>query len=99
MKESEAFLCAEFADDYGNIALIDIDRAVEAAHLLLGDFSGEVMEGVGKLREFLQSGFANDGNCVIRRKVVAVVLKGDQTESVDQPVGGIAGDDVDFFFG
>jgi hypothetical protein len=92
-------LCPEFADDCGDIALVDINRAVEAAHVFCGELPCQVMEGAGKLRAFLQSGLANDWDCVIWRKVVAIVLKGDQPESVNEPVGGISRNDVDFFLG
>ena len=49
-----------------------------------------------KLRKLFESGLADDGDGVVGRKVVAVVFEDDQMQRVDDAVGGIARDDVDF---
>ena len=46
--------------------------------------------------EFCERVAANDGDGVVRREIVAVVGEADEVERVDEAVGGIAGDDVDF---
>lgn len=94
----EGFGGAESADDVGNIALAGIDFGVEAAHVGGGDFAGEVRESRRELRVASERVLANDGDGVISREVVKIVLKRDEVEGVDEAVGGVAGDHIDFFF-
>ena len=40
----------------------------------------------------------DDGNSLVRREVVLVVVQHKQVEHGDEAVGGIAGGKIDFFF-
>ena len=93
---SEGFGGAEGADYGGGVALAGVDFGIELAHFLGGDFVGEIAEGGAELREFFEGVAADDWNGVVGRKVVFVVDQRDEVEGVDEAVGGIAGDDVDF---
>ncbi|MGC1489960.1 MAG: hypothetical protein WA798_01225, partial [Candidatus Acidiferrum sp.] len=88
------FGCAEGTDDGGDIALIGIDFGVEAAHVGGGDFSAKIGERGTKLRKFFESGIANDGNGIVRREIMTVVLERNEMERIDETVGGAAGDDI-----
>ena len=83
------------AHNGGSVKVPRVDGVVEAAHVGGGEFAGEIGKGGAELGESFESGGANDGNSVIRRKVMAVVFESDQAERINQAVGGIAGDDVD----
>jgi len=75
--------------------VLGIDGVIKAAHVCGGELASEIRKGGAELREFLESGAANDGNGVVGREIVAVVFEGDEAEGVDEAVGGIAGNDVD----
>jgi hypothetical protein len=88
---------AEGADYGGGVVLVGVDFGVHVAHIGGGDFSGEVGEGRAEGRKFGQRVVADDWDGVVGREIVAVVGEADEMERVDEAVGGIAGDDVDFF--
>jgi len=92
--ELEIFGSAEGADHGGNVALVGVNLGVEAAHFVGGDLVVEIGEGGTELREFGEGGLANDGDGVVGREIVAVVLEGEELESSDEAVGGVAGDDI-----
>ena len=87
----------ERADDGGDVALVGVDFGVKVAHFFGGDFAGEVGQHGTKRWKFGEGVAANDGDGVVWREVVAVVGEGYEVEGVDQAIGGIAGDDIDFF--
>jgi hypothetical protein len=92
----EVFGGAEGADYGGGVVLVGVDFGVHVAHVGSGDFSGEVGEGCAKCGEFCERVAADDGDGVVGREIVAIVGEADEMERVDEAVGGIAGDDVDF---
>lgn len=75
--------------------MLRVHGVIEAANVGSGEFSGEIGERGPELRKFGERGLANDGDSVIRRKIMEIVLKSDKTERIDLAVGGIAGDDID----
>lgn len=85
---------AEVADDGGDVALGGIHLGVEMAHVGSGNFSGEIGEGGAELRKLREGRLADDGDGVVRRKVMAVVFESEDGKSVESAIGGIAGDDV-----
>jgi len=74
--------------------LIGVDLSVEVAHIGGGEFVVEISEGGAEFGEFFEGVVANDGDGVVRGKIVAIVFEGDKMERVNQAVGGITGDDV-----
>lgn len=64
------------------------------AHVLGGDFAGEFGERGAKLGEFFESVVADDGDSVVGRKIMAIIVERNEVKSVDEPVSGIAGDNV-----
>ena len=87
----------EGADYGGGVVLVGVDFGVHVAHVGGRDFSGEVGEGRAEGREFGEGIVADDGDGVVWREIVAVVGEADEVKRIDEAVGGIAGDDVDFF--
>src|SRR3984957_5235213 len=94
---SQVFGGAEGADYGGGVALVGVDFGVHVAHVGGGDFSGEVGEGCAEGRKFGERVAADDWYGVVGREIVAIVGEADEVERVDEAVGGISGDDVDFF--
>jgi hypothetical protein len=74
--------------------VLRVDGEIEAAHVRDGEFAREIGKGGAELREPFERGAANDGDGVVGRKIVAVVFECNETERVNEAVGGIAGDDV-----
>jgi hypothetical protein len=85
---------AECADDSGSVLMLGVDGIVQAAHVSSGDFSGEIGEGGAKLGKPRKCGLADDGNGVVRRKIVKVVGEWDETQRVNEAVCGVARNDV-----
>ena len=77
--------------------MLGVDFGVHVAHVGGGDFSGEVGEGCAEGRKFGERVAADDWYGVVGREIVAIVGEADEVQRVDEAVGGIAGDDVDFF--
>src|SRR4029077_779463 len=86
--------CAESVHNGGGVLGLGIDGVVETTHVGSGKFASQVGEGGAKLWESSERGLADDGDGVIGREVVAVVFQGEETEGVDEAIGGIAGDDI-----
>src|ERR1700674_298642 len=91
----EAFRRPELTDDGGGVLVLSVDGEVEAADVGGGEFAGKIGEGSAKLGESVEGGLADDGDGIIRGKVVAIVFESDEAERVDEAVGGVARDDVD----
>src|SRR5580693_9116779 len=89
----EAVGGAEGTYDSGDVLVLGIDGVVEAAHVDGGEFAGEIGEGGAELRELLEGGLADDGDSVVGREIVAVILECEETEGIDKAVRGVAGDD------
>ena len=85
---------AEGTYDSGDVLVLGIDGVVEAAHVGGGESSGEISEGGTELRKLHEGGLANDGDSVVGREIVAVILECEETEGIDKAVSGVAGDDV-----
>src|SRR5450755_847286 len=66
------------------------------AHVRSGDFAAQFGECRAKLGELFEGGLADDGDGVVGRKVVAIVFEDYEVERVDDAIGGVARDDVDF---
>src|SRR5712671_5263406 len=90
----QAFGLTEGSDDGGGVLVLGIDGVVEAADVGGREFTSEMGEDAAELRKTRERGLAHDGDSVVRREVVAVVFEGNEVERVDEPVGGVAGDDV-----
>src|SRR5712664_3850736 len=90
----QAFGLAEGSDHGGGVLVLGIDGVVEAADVGGGKFAAEIGEGAAKLRKTRERGLSHDGDSVVGREVVAIVGEGNEAEGVDEPVGGVAGDDV-----
>jgi len=82
------------ADDSNSVLVLGIHGIVEAADVGGGEFTSEVRERGTKLRESRERGLADDGDGVVRGKVVAVVFEGHEAEGVNEAVGGVTGHDV-----
>jgi hypothetical protein len=93
---SEGFGSPERTDDGGRVALVGVDFGIEVPHFFGGDFVGEIGERSAKLREFYQGVAADDRDGVVGREIMIVVDERNKVEGVDESVGGIAGDDVNF---
>lgn len=91
----QVFTGTKCPDNSDNIALPRVDFRIEMAHFGLADLASEVGESSAKLRIFFERGIANDGDRVVRREIMAIVLERDQVERVDETVSGIAGNDID----
>ena len=71
-----------------------VERIIQAAHVGGGNFPGEIGEGGAKLRKPRESGLPNDGDGIVGRKIVEVVGERNETQRINEAVGGVAGDDV-----
>src|SRR5690242_8708074 len=85
---------AEGAYGCGRVLMLRINGVVEVADVGGGEFAGEVRESRAELGKLREGGFANDRNGIVGRKIMMVVGKSDEPERVDEPISGIAGDDV-----
>lgn len=75
--------------------MLGVHERVEMAHVLGADFPGEISKGSPKLWKSFESGMANDGDGVIGREIVEVVVERNELQRVNETVRGIAGDYVD----
>ena len=82
------------AYDGYRVLVLGIDGIIQMAHVGSGDFAGEIGEGHTELGKPRERGLADDGDSIVGRKIVKVVDERNETESVNEAVGGIAGDDV-----
>src|SRR5580704_7160622 len=71
--KSQSFAGAEVADYFRGVALVGVYLGVQVAHVFGGDFIGKVGERGSKLGEFGEGVAADDGDGVVRGKIVAVV--------------------------
>src|SRR5690242_827597 len=85
---------AEGAYGCGRVLMLGIHGIVEAADVGGGEFAGEVRESGAELGKLRERGLADDGNGIVGREIMMVVSKGDESEGINQPIRGIAGDDV-----
>jgi hypothetical protein len=90
----EALRSAKGADYASGIALVGVHFGIEVAHFVGGDLAGEIGERRAKLRKLVEGIVAHDGDRVVRRKIVKVVIERNEVQRVDEAVGGVAGDDV-----
>ncbi len=90
----EAARGAEGTDDGSGVLVLGVHRVVKAANIRGGEFISEIGEGRTKLGKFGERRLANDGDGVVGREVVAVVLESDKAEGINEAVGRVAGDDV-----
>ena len=93
----EAVGLAEGADDGGGVLVLGIDGVVEAADVGGGEFSGEIGQRGAELGKSGESGLANDGDGVVGREVVLVVDERNEVERLNEPVRGVACNDVHLF--
>src|ERR1700688_608180 len=87
---------AILADHRGYVALLPIDKTVQVAHVLPADFAAQFRQRSPQLRKFFKRGSADDGHCVVWRKIVAVIFQDHQMQRVDDAVGGVASHNVNF---
>jgi hypothetical protein len=90
----QVFGLAEGTDDGGDILMLGVHGVVKAADVGGGEFAGEIGEGGAELGELPERGFADDGDGVVGREIVAVVFESDEAERIDEAVGGVSGDDI-----
>src|SRR5260370_8576101 len=69
--------------------MLRIDGVVEAADVRGGEFACQIGEGGAELRKPGERGLADDGNGIVRRKIVAGVGKGDAAGGGGQDAPGI----------
>lgn len=86
---------AEVPDDGDGIAMLGVDERVEMAHIVGGDFAGEISQGASELRKFFEREMANDGDGIIGREIAEVIVERNEMQRVNETVRGIAGDYVD----
>jgi len=84
----------EPADDRRDIALIGVDFGVEMTHLLDRDFARKIGQSDAKARKSSEGIAADDRDCIVRWKVVAIIVERDEVKRVDETVGGIPGHNV-----
>src|ERR1700687_242451 len=85
---------AEGANGGSRVLMLRIDGVIEAANVGGSELAREFGERGAKLGKFSERGLADNGDSVIGRKIMKVVLESDQAEGVDLPVGGVASDDI-----
>src|SRR6202011_780576 len=85
---------AEGANGGRGVLMLRVNGVIEAANVGGSELAGKFRERAPKSRKFSEGGLADDGDSVIRRKIVEIVLQSDQAEGIDLPVGGSAGDDI-----
>ena len=71
------------SDDCRCVLVLGIHGVVEAADVGGGEFTGEIGQRGAELGESRESGLADDGDGVVRRKVVAVIGESDEAERID----------------
>src|SRR5262250_1248712 len=72
---SQSLRQTKLANDIDWIALVRVNRGVEAAHFRGGDFPGQIGKRRLKLRKAHQRLAAHDRDGIIRREVVTVVIQ------------------------
>src|SRR5579872_328481 len=90
----QSFGFQEGANDCGHVAVLAVHGIDQVAHIVVGNFPGKLTESIANLRMLGEHVFANDGNRLVGRKVMAVVFKDEEVKRGDQAVGGVARDEV-----
>ncbi len=85
---------AEGTHNGGSVLMLGINGVIEPANVGGGELASEIRQRGAELRELRECGLAHDGDGVVGREVVAVVLEGDEAESINEAISGVAGDDV-----
>ena len=67
---------AELSHDLGRISVLAIDGFIHCAHVVGSDFPGESMKSRADLWPAPKSVVANQRHSLIRRKIMAIILKG-----------------------
>ena len=86
---------AELSDDFGGVAVLAVDGLVHAAHVGGGDAASQGVEGELDFWRAAQRFLADEGDGLVRREVMAVVLQNRKIKLLNGTVGGVAGDHVD----
>src|SRR5215467_3832458 len=84
---SQSLRQTKLANDIDWIALVRVNRSVEAAHFGGRDFPGEVGERRSKLRKARQGLAAHNRDGLIRREVAPVVIQCDEIERGEKSIG------------
>src|SRR5712692_583379 len=84
----------EGADDGGSVLVLGVNGVIESANVGGGKPAAKICEGAAELGELRECGLAHDGDGVVGREVVAIVVEGDEAKGIDETIGGIASDDV-----
>ena len=92
---SEVLTRTKFTHNVGWVAVLAVDGFIHGAHIVCGDSSGQGVESGLNLRPALQRFSAHQGNGLVRREVVPIVLKNGETECLNRSVSRIGGDHVD----
>lgn len=80
-------VCTELANYFGGIAMLAVYRFIHRAHVIGGDFAGKGVESVRDLRPATERFVTHQRNSLVRREVVAIILKRDEPECLDRAVG------------
>jgi len=62
------------AGDVGRLTMVAIDRVIQAAHFLVGEFTCKRVDCGGKLWISIEDFLSNNRGCVVRRKIVSVIF-------------------------
>ena len=85
----------EFVGDIFYVAVLAVECVIQLPHLLIGNLAAQLRDCLRNFRVLLDRLLANHGHCLIGRKIVAVVFKGEQVEGRNQTIRRIAGGDID----
>ena len=77
-----ALFHAEFANDVYGVAMLAVNGFVHCAHVVCGDLSGQCMKSNRNLRPTAERVVAHQGDRIVGREVVTVVLQSNEAESL-----------------
>ncbi len=66
--------------------MLAVDRIIHAAHFIFGNFARELAERCAGLRVRVEHDTAHERHRFIRRKIAAVVLESDHSQSSNQAI-------------
>src|SRR5215472_16637585 len=91
----QSFAMQEVAHYFFCVAVLAVYGVIQLPHVVVGNFSGEGVEGRFDLRMAGKDFTAHDRNCLVGWKVVPVVVEDEEVEGGNEAVGGVAGGEVD----
>src|SRR5579872_4988995 len=95
---SEIPCAAEFPSHGSGIVLLGIDGVVHLAHFRVGNLPAQYVQSAAQLLVVAKSATPKNGDGLVRREKMAVILQDDHSEGGDEPVRGTAGDHIHLMF-